>query len=162
MIVKTKKYQLATKKYIKMGLVNAIKDQWWVILIALAIAGGTIFIPTTPWFVIGAVLAYGLYVLFWYIQFVGVTQLDQNKIMFNKMNYEINSQHIMMKLSSKQGMPIKWDQIKSAKVGKDNIMLIISKGQFIYLPNKVFNTENDRKFVETILKRKGFLKQPAN
>jgi hypothetical protein len=65
---------------------------------------------------------------------------------------------VIIKLSSKQGMPIKWDQIKSAKVGKDRIVLIVNSAQMVYLPFKVFKTENERKFVETVLKRKGYIK----
>ena len=55
-------------------------------------------------------------------------------------------------------MPIKWDQIKSAKVGKNKIVLTVNSAQMVYLPFKVFKTENERKFVETILKRKGYTK----
>jgi hypothetical protein len=56
-------------------------------------------------------------------------------------------------------MPIKWDQIKAAKVGKNAFTLVISKAQFIYLPYKIFNTQNERKFLETILKRKELIKK---
>jgi len=55
-------------------------------------------------------------------------------------------------------MPIKWDQIKAARVGKDKIVLIVNLAQIIYLPFKIFRTENERKFVETILRRKGYIK----
>ena len=60
--------------------------------------------------------------------------------------------------SSKQGMPIKWEQIKSAKINKNRIVLIVNSAQMVYLPFKVFKTENERKFVETVLKRKGYIK----
>ena len=92
------------------------------------------------------------------IQFTGVTQLEQSKILFEKLSYEISSQQVLIKLSSKQGMPIKWDQIKTAKVSKDKIVLVVNSAQMVYLPFKVFKTENERKFVETILKRKGYIK----
>jgi len=49
-IVKTKKYQLATGKYIKIGLRNILKEQWWVLLIVLAICSGAFFIPSNWWF----------------------------------------------------------------------------------------------------------------
>jgi hypothetical protein len=75
------------------------------------------------------------------------------------MNYEITSQQILIKLNPKQGMPMKWESIKRAFVGKDFFLLVISKAQFIYLPFKIFNSENERKFMETILKRKNLLKQ---
>jgi hypothetical protein len=157
MIVKTKKYKLATGTYIKMGLRNILREQWWVILIALAICSGAIFIWSI-WWIIGGVVGYGLYILFWVIQFTGVTQLEQNKILFERLNYEINSQQILMKINPRQGMPIKWDQIRRVFNGKDYYLLVMSKAQMIHLPYRIFNSDNERRFLETILKRKGFIK----
>jgi hypothetical protein len=123
----------------------------------LAICSGYAWIPNIWWF-IGSFIALLLYFLFWLIQFAGVTQLDQYKILFERLSYEISSQQILIKLNTKQGMPIKWDQIKNAKVGKNAFTLVLSKAQFVYLPYKVFKTENEKKFVETILKRKELIK----
>lgn len=157
MVVKTRKYQLSTGKYIKLGMLNILKQQWWVILIAMAIASMTFIIPSNWWW-IGALIALVLYGLFWLIQFSGVSQLDQNKILFERLNYEISSQQILIKLNPKQGMPVKWETIKSAKIGKDYFLMVLSKAQFIYLPFRIFNTDNERKFVETILRRKNYIK----
>ncbi len=157
MIVKTRKNKLRTGTYIKLGLKNILKEQWWVLLILLAIFSGAFIFPSNWWF-IGGTIAYILYLLFWVIQFAGITQMDQSKILFEKLSYEIDSRQVLIKFSSKQGMPIKWNQIKRALKGKDYYLLIMSKAQFIHLPFRVFNTENERKFVETILKRKGYIK----
>ncbi|UII22768.1 YcxB family protein [Fulvivirga ligni] len=157
MIVKTKKYKLESNTYIKLGLLNVLKQQWWVFLIALAICAGYFWIPNM-WWIIGATIALVLYILFWVIQFAGVTQLEQTKMLFEKLSYEINSQQILIKLNPRQGMPIKWDQVKSASIGKDHLLLIINKAQLIHLPFKIFNNDNERKFVESILKRKKLVK----
>lgn len=158
MIVKTKKYQLPTGKYIKMALAAVLKQQWWVVLIALAIMSGAFFV-WSHWWITGAIIAYGLYVLFWLIQFAGVTQLEQGKVLFDKLNYEISSQQILIKINPKQGMPLKWDQIKRAQKRKDDFVLFVSKAQIIHWPFKIFNTDNERKFIESVLKRKGLLKE---
>ncbi len=158
MIVKTKKYQLPTKTYIGIGFQGVLKQQWWVGLIYLAVCAGYFIIPNW-WWIIGATIALVLYLLFWLIQFAGVTQLEQSKFMFEKLAYEINSQQILMKLNTKQGMPIKWDNIKRAKKGKDFMTLYLSKAQLIHLPRKIFKTDNEYKFVETILKRKGLINE---
>lgn len=158
MIVKTKKYKLETGTYIKLAMLNIVKEQWWVFLIAVAIACGAIFIWSW-WWIIGAALALTLYFLFWLIQFAGVTQLEQNKILFERLSYEINSQQLLIKVNAKQGMPLKWEMIKKAQIGKDYFLLIVSKAQLVHLPFRIFNTENERKFLETILKRKGYIKQ---
>jgi YcxB-like protein len=157
MIVKTKKYKLETGTYIKLAMTNILTKQWWVSLIVLALCSGYFFIPNSWWFW-GTGIAVVIYLLFWLIQFAGVTQLEQTKILFDKLAYEINSQQIMIKLSSKQGMPMKWEQIKSAKVGKDYILLTVNNAQLMHFPFKIFKSDNERKFVETILKRKGLIK----
>ena len=114
MIVKTRKYQLPTKKYIKIAFVAVMKQQWWAGLIFLTICSGYFIIPNI-WWILGAVIGLFLYMLFWLIQFAGVTQLEQGKFMFQKLSYEITSQQITIKISTKQGMPVKWEQIKRAK-----------------------------------------------
>jgi hypothetical protein len=116
-----------------------------------------LWIPSIWWF-IGAGLGAILYLLFWWIQFYGVTQLEQGKMLFEKFSYEISSQQIMMKINPREGMPLKWDQIKRASIGKDYFILFVNKAQLIYLPFKIFNTENEKKFLTSILRTKGFLK----
>lgn len=158
MIVKTKKYQLDKGKYIKLGLGNVLRKQWWVLLIAIGLAALGFIFPDEKWWFIGfAIGGFLLYLLFWIIQFAGVTQLEQNAIMFEKLSYEIDSRQVMIKLNQRQGSPVKWDMIKDARKGKDYFLLIMSKAQFIHLPFKVFNSERDIKFMETILSRKGLI-----
>ncbi len=157
MLVKTRKYKLETGTYIKIALAAVIRQQWWVILIALGVMAGSLII-WSHWWITGALIAYVLYILFWLIQFAGITQMEQGKVLFERLNYEITSQQILIKISSKQGMPIKWDQVKRAKLSKVGFILWMSKVQIIYLPFKIFNTQNERKFIETILRRKEYIK----
>lgn len=158
MIVKTRKYKLETSTYIKLAMKNILREQWWVFLIALAIMCGYFWIPSI-WWIIGALIALVLYILFWLIQFAGVTQLEQNKILFDKLSYELTSQQILIKVNPKQGMPLTWNNIKKAEVNNDAYVLYVSKAQLIHLPFRIFNSDNERRFVETILKRKGFVKE---
>lgn len=158
MIVRTKKYQLPTKKYIGIALKATLKQQWWVFLIYAAICSGYAWIPN-HWWITGATIALGLYLLFWLIQFAGITQLEQGKFMFQKLSYEISSQQILIKMNAKQGMPMKWDQIKRAVVAKDAFILFASKAQLVHLPFKIFNNANEIRFIETVLKRKGYISE---
>ncbi len=157
MNVKTKKYKLETATYTKLGVFNILREQWWISLIILALCSGYFLVPSYWWF-IGTGIAFVLYLLFWIIQFIGITQMEDSKFLFERINYEINSQQILIKVSAKQGMPLRWNNVKRARVGKDYILLIMSKVQLIHLPFRIFKTENERKFVETILKRKGYTK----
>jgi hypothetical protein len=58
-------------------------------------------------------------------------------------------------------MPIKWENVRKAIIGKDYFLLIITKAQLIHLPFKIFNSEHEKKFMETILRRKGYLKEKS-
>ncbi len=140
----------------QLGLRNIIREQWWVFLIALAIVSGTFFVRTI-WFVLGASMGLLLYFLFWLIQFYGITYLEQNRLLFERLCYEISSQQIIIQLTSKQGMPIAWEQVKRATQGKDYFLLVISKTHLIHLPYKIFNSKHEIKLVETILKRKALI-----
>ena len=160
MIVKTKNYKLDKKTYIRLALKAILKKQGWIAVAAAVVLCLGYFIPGADsiWWFIGAFVGLGLYLLFWWIQFYGVTQLEQGKMLFEKFSYEISSQQILMKINPREGMPMKWDQIKSAEIGKDFFVLFVNKAQLIYLPFKIFNTDNERKFVGSILKTKGFVK----
>lgn len=158
MIVKTKNYKLEKKIYINLALKSVLKQQGWIAgVAALVICLGYVWIPSIWWFV-GAFIGLGLYLLFWWVQFYGVTQLDQGKMLFEKFSYEITSQQILMKINPREGMPLKWDQIQRANTGKDFFVLYVNKAQLIYWPFKIFNTENDRKFVASVMRTKGLLK----
>jgi len=158
MIVKTKSYKLEKKTYINLALKTILKKQGWIAaLAAIVICLGSVWVFSIWWF-IGAFIGLGLYLLFWWIQFYGVTQLEQGKMLFEKFSYEISSQQILMKINPREGMPLKWDQIHSAQIGNDFIALFVNKAQIIYWPFKIFNTDNERKFVASILKTKGLVK----
>jgi hypothetical protein len=158
MIVKTKNYKLDKKVYMRLALRSILKQQGWIAGAgALAISLCYLWIPSIWWF-IGAFIGLGLYLLFWWIQFYGVTQLEQGKMLFEKFSYEISSQQILMKINPREGMPMKWDQIQRAAIGKDYFVLFVNKAQLIYWPFKIFNTENERKFVTSVLRNKGLVK----
>jgi hypothetical protein len=158
MVVKTKNYKLDKKTYIGLALKSILKKQGWIAAVAaFAICLMYIWVPSIWWF-IGAVVGLVLYLLFWWIQFYGVTQLDQGKMLFEKFSYEISSQQILMKINPREGMPLKWDQIKTAIIEKDAFVLFVNKAQLIHLPFRIFNTENERKFLTSVLRNKGLIK----
>jgi len=96
------------------------------------------------------------YILFWLIQFTGITQLAQYKQLFDKYRYEIDSRQIFMKISDKEGGMLKWDMILSAYKDKQAYVLEMGKYQFLYLPFSIFS-ENDRKLMDKIMRDKGYI-----
>jgi len=157
MIVRTKKFQMEKGQYIRKGFYNLLLEQWWVILIYLLVCSMNFYIPSI-WWIIGSSIALILYLLFWLIQFFGVTQVEQSSYMFERLSYEISSNQIMMKINNKQGMPIKWDTVKKVKIQKDCFLFKLNIVQFIIFPYKVFNNENEIRFIKSILNRKGYVK----
>jgi hypothetical protein len=79
-------------------------------------------------------------------------------MLFQKFSYEISSQQILMKINPREGMPLKWDQIRKAYINKDAFVLFVNRAQIIHLPFRIFNTENERKFVTSVLRTKGYIK----
>ncbi|WP_028978939.1 YcxB family protein [Sporocytophaga myxococcoides] len=159
MIIKTKKYQLPKNTYVKIALTNLVKKQWWYIFGPILFGCIAIFLPDYKWwFIVTAIIAVVGYILFWAIQFTGVTQLPQNQIMFDKLTYEIDSRQVLIKLNPKQGSPIQWNMVVAAEKTKDAYLLIINKAQIIHLPFKIFNSDNDIRFMDSILKRKEYIK----
>lgn len=165
MNVKTKKYQLDTKTYRRIALKNVRKSQWWL---PLTIFGGFIvlnllinLVYSNYWIYIFAPLGVGLYYLFWWVQFTGAPQLEQMKPMFQRLSYEISGKELLLKMSAREGMQIKWDMIKKAEKDKEGFTLYLSKAQFIHLPFRIFNSDNDVRFTEALLKRRKLLAETA-
>lgn len=161
--VRTKKYALPTKKYTRLALSHLVKDQLKWVWIPVALIIGNVILNVTNtypniWIYIMIVIGVLLYALFWVIQFVGVTQLEQYKPMFEKYQYEIDPRQIILKINQKEGGVMKWEQIQSAYQDKEGFVLVISRGQFLYFPYSIFNSEHDQKIVARILKQKNLLK----
>lgn len=158
MIVKTKKYALEPKVFRKLAMGEVLKDFWWAFLVPITMVAMKFVLNGGHWWWIVALVLTILYLAFWWIQFSAAAQLPQFQTLFQKMSYDINSQHVMMKLDAKRGMPIGWDKIKKAKMTKKAFVMVITRAQFIYLPMRIFNNTNDIKFVESVLKRKKLIK----
>ena len=154
MTIHTKKYRLEPNKYIRLALWYTLRRQWWVFPL-LIILGGTpaAYMGNFVWFSI-SLLGLALYLFFWLMQFYSV--ITMNKLLFERISYEITHQHVTMQITSKHGMVIPWNNIKKVKVGKKDFSLIISSVQFIYLPHKIFGGQYEIDFLHTLLKRKKF------
>jgi hypothetical protein len=161
MIVKTRKYQLDNGTYIKLAMKYLLRTQWYWVFVPVGIIVINIILNLTVyqniWIYFLAPLVVIGYLLFWLIQFTGVTQVEQNKVLFQKLLYEIDGRQILIKLNQREGMQMKWDMIKKAYKEKDHFLLVVSRAQFIHLPFSIFNSENDLKFTESLLKRKNLI-----
>jgi GH43 family beta-xylosidase len=116
---------------------SGVYKNWWILIVAI----------------IGAIL----FAAFWYIQFYAATQMEQNKQMFDKFAYEVDSRQILVKLNAKEGGVIKWDMVQTAEKDATGFYLHMGRGQFLHFRNDVFNSEHDQKLFESILRRKNLL-----
>jgi hypothetical protein len=156
---KTKKYQVPLNTYVKIGMMNVIKQWWW------AFAVPVVFIILG--FIIGGGWALGLsitalvvtilYLLFWGVQFYGLSQVPQGKILFERLSYEFEQKQIKILKTQKEGMMMPWENIKKVTKTKDAFILKLSLVQYIHLPFDLFQTENDLKFTEKLFERKGLV-----
>jgi hypothetical protein len=184
MIVKTKKYALDQKTYINIALRQWIKDNWkWAFiplgLIILNVVLNLTKVYPNYWIYIVIVVLTILYVLFWAVQITGIAQMEQSKALFQKYVYEIDSRQILMRINAKEGGILRWNQINNAIKDKEAYILFLdnteamanvkaswiaktvtkglAKAQFLYLPFNIFTSENDLRFTDALLKRKGLL-----
>jgi len=153
MLIKTKKYKLNSNLYIKYCLKNIIYNQWWFFIVIIIISSFIFFLNFFLSFFFFFISIF-FYFLFWFIKFYGITKFDENRVIFEKVNYQISSQKIVIQLNTKQGMPVNWDQIKYVSRGENYFLLVISSMHIIYLPYKIFNSIYEIKFMEVLLKRK--------
>ncbi len=161
--IKTKKYAIEKNKYIALCMRQLFSNQWkWAFLpLALVLVNVALNVTGTYknyWIYIFLAVGVIGYILFWLIQFTGITQLAQYKQLFDKYRYEIDSRQIFMKLSDKEGGMIKWDMVPEVYKDKEAYVLMMGKYQFIYLPFAVFNNDNDKKLMDKILRDKGYIK----
>jgi hypothetical protein len=159
--IKTKKYGLEKNKYVGLCMRQLFSNQWKWAFLPLAFVGLNVFLNLSGtyknyWIYIFLAIGVVGYILFWLIQFTGITQLAQYKQLFDKYRYEIDSRQIFMKISEKEGGMLKWDMILSAYKDKQAYVLEMGKYQFLYLPFSIFS-ENDRKLMDKIMRDKGFI-----
>lgn len=145
--------------YVRIGLLNIIKEWWWAFLVPVAMLVIGLFIGGGwAWGMgIGALLLTILYLLFWGAQFYGVSQVPQGKVFFDRLSYEFDSKIIKVQKTQKEIMGFPWESIKKVTRTRDAFILKLSVVQFIHLPFTIFQTENDLKFTEKLFERKGLL-----
>ena len=128
------------------------------------------------WLLLAVVLAL-LFVLVRSSLVSGVTQMEQSKPLFERMNYEADQRQLIMRQSEQKAMALPWDQIGRVRRDPDAYLLYLKPAAppaelapwrrwiastfdvpvFLHLPLRLFNNDNDRKLFEALLRRKGLL-----
>ncbi len=177
MAIKTKKNQLDKNAYAKLALLQVWKKEWWRALIPLVVLSLPVVFDFSWWWIAGAVVVTILYALVRSAQVMGVTQMEQSSVLFERVMFEIDQRQILMKRNDREGMALQWDMIERVTQSKDSYFFYLKgpsadqlptgfKGWlaktfnvpiFLQLPFRIFNSPNDIKLMESLLRRKNFI-----
>ncbi|UOQ97865.1 YcxB family protein [Hymenobacter sp. 5317J-9] len=182
--IRTKKSQLTTDAYTKMVMGEVWKKDWVYALIPFVLGLlPAIFLPSWWWIALAVVLTI-LFVLFRSAQVTGITQMEQSKPLFERMAFEMDNKQLLLRVGpEKEGkaMQLNWDMIDRARRDADAYLLYLKPGTppeglaawrlwlartfdvpvFLHLPQRIFNSPNDLKLFEALLRRKNLLPAEA-
>lgn len=153
------------------------RKEWWYALIPLVLLLLPAVFSFSWWWVAAAIVVTLLFVLLRSAQVMSVTQVEQSNPLFEKLNYEIDNRQILLKRNEREGMALNWDMIQKASHKDEAFMLWLQppsgsqlpggwKGWvaktfqvplFLHLPYRIFNSPNDIKLMESMLRRKNLL-----
>lgn len=177
MAIRTKKHQLDTNTYTSIAMGRVWRREWWYALIPFAVGLLPAIIWPSWWWLALSVGLTLLYVLFRSAQVTGVTQVEQSKPLFEKMAYEFDNKQIVLRRNEKEGMRLTWDMIGEVKREAAGYLLMLKSPElpaevtgfkrwmartfdapiFVEVPDRIFNSGNDQKLFEAMLRRKSLL-----
>ena len=177
MAIRTKKHQLDTNTYTRIAMGRVWRREWWYALIPFAVGLLPAIIWHSWWWLALSVGLTLLYVLFRSAQVTGVTQVEQSKPLFEKMAYEFDNKQIVLRRNEKEGMRLTWDMIGEVKRESAGYLMLLKSPElpaevkgfkrwmartfdapiFVEVPDRIFNSGNDQKLFEAMLRRKSFL-----
>jgi hypothetical protein len=175
--IRTKKYQLEKNTFTGIALAKVWRRDWWMALIPLVLLLLPAVFNFSWWWVVAAVLVTLIFVLLRSAQVMGVTQMEQGNPLFEKLSYEIDQRQILLKRNEREGMTLTWDMIGSAERKGASYLLWLkppTEAQlpggwrgwlaktfqapvFVMLPFRIFNSPNDIKLLESLLRRKNLI-----
>jgi hypothetical protein len=179
--IRTKKTQLTTDAYTRLVMGEVWKKDWVYALIPFALGLlPAIFVHSWWWIALAVVLTI-LFVLFRSAQVTGVTQMEQSKPLFERMNFEMDNKQLLLRVGPEKAMQLTWDMIGRVRRDDDAYLLYLKPGTppadtagwrvwlartfdvpvFLHLPQRIFNSPNDVKLFEAMLRRKNLLPAEA-
>ena len=175
--IKTKKYQFDPNTYTRIAMGEVWRKEWWRALIPFAVGVLPAAIwPSWWWLLLGVALA-AVFALVRSSLVTGITQQEESKFLFERMNYEADQRQLILRQSEQKAMALPWNAIGRVRREPDAFLLYFKSGDppaelapwrrwiartfavplFLHLPLRLFNNDNDRKLFEALLRRKGLL-----
>ncbi len=173
----TKKSQFDTNAYTKLAMAEVWRKDWVYALVPFAIGLLPAIIWHSWWWLALSFVLTLLFVLLRSAQVTGVTQMEQSKPLFERMSFEMDQKQLLLRVSKEKAMQLTWDMIGKARRADDAYLLYLKPGDppadtagwrlwiartfdvpvFLHLPQRIFNSDNDRKLFEALLRRKNLL-----
>lgn len=175
--IRTKKYQFDTNTYTRLAMAEVWRREWWYAAVPFAVGLlPALFVHSWWWLALAVVLTV-LYALLRSAQVTGVTQMEQSKPLFERMSYELDQRHIVLRQTEQKALAMSWESIGRVRRDPDGFRLYLKPGEapaelagwrrwvartfdvpvFLHLPLRLFNSDNDRKLFEALLRRKNLL-----
>ena len=179
--IRTKKTQFDTNTYTRLAMAEVWKKDWKYALIPFALGLlPALFVHSWWWLALAVVLTV-VFVLFRSAQVTGVTQMEQSKPLFERMSFEMDNKQLLLRVGPEKAMQLTWDMIGRARRDADAYLLYLKAGTppeglaswrlwvartfdvpvFLHLPLRIFNSPNDLKLFEALLRRKNLLPTEA-
>ena len=173
----TKKSQFDTNAYTKLAMAEVWRKDWKYALVPFAIGLLPAIIWHSWWWLALSFVLTLLFVLLRSAQVTGVTQMEQSKPLFERMSFEMDQKQLLLRVSKEKAMQLTWDMIGKVRRDGDAYLLYLKPGAppadtagwrlwiartfdvpvFLHLPQRIFNSDNDRKLFEALLRRKNLL-----
>lgn len=179
--IRTKKYQYDPNTYTRLAMAQVWRREWWYAAVPLAVG----LLPALVWhswwwLLLGVGLALA-FVLLRSSLVTGITQMEQSKPLFERMNFEADQRQLILRQSEQKAMALPWDQLSRVQLHEGAYLLYLKSAAppaelapwrrwiartfdvpvFLHLPLRLFNNDNDRKLFEALLRRKGLLAGPT-
>ena len=175
--IRTKKTQFDTNTYTRLALAEVWKKDWAYALVPFTLGLlPAVFVHSWWWLVLAVGLTV-LFALFRSAQVTGVVQMEQSKPLFERMNFEMDQKQLLLRVGPEKAMQLTWDMIARARRDADAYLLYLKPGTppeglapwrlwlartfdvpvFLHLPLRIFNSPNDLKLFEALLRRKNLL-----
>lgn len=175
--IRTKKTQLTTDTYTRLVMTEVWKKDWVYALIPFALGLLPVVFVHSWWWLALAVVLTLVFVLFRSAQITGVAQMEQTKPLFERMTFEMDQKQLLLRVGPDKAMQLTWDLIGHARREADAYLLYLKPGAppvgmapwrlwlartfdvpvFLHLPLRIFNSPNDLKLFEALLRRKNLL-----
>lgn len=149
-MTQTKLYSLTPKEYTKIVMSTRLKKYWWLYLVMLLV--GFVFLKDfgTNKFAsfMGIFLFIYPFIAFAYLYFWSKSK-DHDPI-FSKTSMSFDDKFLYFK-SGEDETKLASSSIQKVIELKHHLLLYVSKGRFIYIPKRIFYTEEDyNSFLSTI------------